>query len=110
MQLLGHNKSFCQLESMSSSSSLSKNVIHGKKRCHEKSSKSEVDNNRVQEDEIDVIYSGNQAEDTKEDVDHEEQSKSATYFTGVIDSAGTKFEYESIDNGINQCIGDKGGC
>ena len=50
-----------------------------------------------------LIYSGDQAEDCREDVGHVEESKSSTDSTGVVDSAGKKVKHESNDNG-NACI------
>jgi hypothetical protein len=103
-------KSSCQLESINSSSSSCMNVIHGQMRRPEKSSKSAVDDNCISEDDFDLNYSGDQAEDDKNYLRHEEESKSPTSATAVGDSAETKVEYESNNNGNNRWTARKGRC
>ena len=50
-----------------------------------------------------LFYSGDPAEDGKEDVDHVEEIKSPTDSTGVVDSVAKKVKHESNDNG-NPCM------
>ena len=101
--LTGNNKSFWQLASITRRSSSSKTVFHGQKRRPWKSSKTAVDDNRVLEDAFDSTFSGNQTEASKEDVNHEKESKSSTHSTGVIGSAAKKVKHESNDND-NPCM------
>jgi len=85
-------------------------LIHGQMRRPEKSSKSAVDDNFISEDDFDSSYPGDQAEDDKKYLKHEEESKSPTSLTGVGDSAETKVEYESNNNGNNRWTARKGRC